>query len=155
MAKFLPTHWIKFLTFSSEKSSSPETELEEDIEPNTEPPADFSFSELDDVAEHLDMDPDLWVFRRFGKLHLFNLLRLQLDLVTLERKLEKYVQEQQNPHKMSQNMSHREKKKFFNSIHRALSEYGMSFSRIYLSLPSHFSTHRDWTANVRSVQMQP
>lgn len=117
--------------------------MEEDIKPNTIPPADFSFSELDDVAKNLDVDPDLWVFRRFGKLHLFNLLRLQLDLVTLERKLEKHVQEQQGPRNMSQNMSHREKKKFFNSIHRALSEYDAA-----LEAQAKFKSYRKPNANV-------
>ncbi|KAH8768543.1 hypothetical protein BGZ57DRAFT_929822 [Hyaloscypha finlandica] len=47
------------------------------------PEADLSF-----VAQYLNQDPDLWVFRRFGKLHLFNILCLQQRLAELENKLE-------------------------------------------------------------------
>jgi len=47
------------------------------------PPADLSF-----VAQYLNQDPDLWVFRRFGKLHLFNILCLQQRLAELENALE-------------------------------------------------------------------
>jgi hypothetical protein len=47
------------------------------------PPADWSF-----VAQYLNQDPDLWVFRRFGKLHLFNILFLQQRLTELENILE-------------------------------------------------------------------
>jgi hypothetical protein len=47
------------------------------------PPADLSF-----VAQYLNQDPDLWVFRRFGKLHLFNILCLQQRLAELESTLE-------------------------------------------------------------------
>ncbi|KAF4633167.1 hypothetical protein G7Y89_g4959 [Cudoniella acicularis] len=45
--------------------------------------ADWSF-----VAQYLNQDPDLWVFRRFGKLHLFNILCLQQRLAELENTLE-------------------------------------------------------------------
>jgi hypothetical protein len=47
------------------------------------PSADLSF-----VAQYLDQDPDLWIFRRFGKLHLFNILCLQQRLAELENTLE-------------------------------------------------------------------
>ena len=47
------------------------------------PPADLDF-----VAQYLNHDPDLWVFRRFGKLHLFNILCLQQRLAELENALE-------------------------------------------------------------------
>jgi hypothetical protein len=47
------------------------------------PEADLSF-----VAQYLNHDPDLWVFRRFGKLHLFNILCLQQRLAKLENTLE-------------------------------------------------------------------
>jgi hypothetical protein len=47
------------------------------------PPADWGF-----VAQYLNQDPDLWVFRRFGKLHLFNILCLQQHLAELENTLE-------------------------------------------------------------------
>jgi hypothetical protein len=46
-------------------------------------PADWGF-----VAQYLNHDPDLWVFRRFGKLHLFNILYLQQRLAELENSLE-------------------------------------------------------------------
>jgi len=46
-------------------------------------PADLGF-----VAQYLNQDPDLWVFRRFGKLHLFNILCLQQRLAELENTLE-------------------------------------------------------------------
>ncbi|KIM95567.1 hypothetical protein OIDMADRAFT_59361 [Oidiodendron maius Zn] len=46
-------------------------------------PADMEF-----VAQYLNHDPDLWVFRRFGKLHLFNILCLQQRLAELENALE-------------------------------------------------------------------
>ena len=47
------------------------------------PAADWGF-----VAQYLNQDPDLWVFRRFGKLHLFNILCLQQHLAELENALE-------------------------------------------------------------------
>jgi hypothetical protein len=49
----------------------------------TRPSADLGF-----VAQYLNQDPDLWVFRRFGKLHLFNILCLQQRLAELENALE-------------------------------------------------------------------
>jgi hypothetical protein len=49
----------------------------------TRSPADWGF-----VAQYLNQDPDLWVFRRFGKLHLFNILYLQQRLAELENALE-------------------------------------------------------------------
>ena len=47
------------------------------------PAADLAF-----VAQYLNQDSDLWVFRRFGKLHLFNILCLQQRLAELENNLE-------------------------------------------------------------------
>ncbi|KAH6662272.1 hypothetical protein B0J14DRAFT_645435 [Halenospora varia] len=47
------------------------------------PKADWGF-----VAQYLNQDSDLWVFRRFGKLHLFNILCLQERLAELENTLE-------------------------------------------------------------------
>jgi hypothetical protein len=47
------------------------------------PAADLAF-----VAQYLNQDPDLWVFRRFGKLHVFNILCLQQRLAELENTLE-------------------------------------------------------------------
>lgn len=53
------------------------------------PSADWSF-----VAQYLNQDPDLWVFRRFGKLHLFNILQLQQRLTELEHSLETKISEE-------------------------------------------------------------
>jgi hypothetical protein len=138
MVQSIPKRWIGFLTSSFETSSLPEKipENEEDQQPKN-PPPNFSLWELEDVAKYLDIDPDYWVFRRFGKLHLFNLLRLQLDLVRLERKLEKYI-EASTSADISQNISDREKEKFVNNIHQTLSEYGMSLPvplPVFLLLP--------------------
>jgi hypothetical protein len=47
----------------------------------------FGPSELYGVAEFLNRDSDLWVFRRFGRLHLFNILYIQQHLTKLESKL--------------------------------------------------------------------
>jgi hypothetical protein len=102
--------------------------------PGTDTTLDFSFRELDGVAKYLDIDPDFWVFRRFGKLHLFNLLRLQLELVRLERQLESYMLPATSGNKPPK-VSNKEKKKLFRAIHRALSEYGVSLCRLSLSLP--------------------
>ena len=48
--------------------------------------------DLDLVAGYMKKDSDLWVFRRFGKLHLFNLLYLQQRLAQLENELEKQIE---------------------------------------------------------------
>ena len=50
-----------------------------------------SSADLAFVAQYLNQDPDLWVFRRFGKLHLFNILCLQQRLAELENTLETKV----------------------------------------------------------------
>ena len=42
------------------------------------PPTKFKPRDLEGVARFLNASSDFWVFRRFGKLHLFNLLRLEL-----------------------------------------------------------------------------
>jgi hypothetical protein len=52
------------------------------------PPPPFSPSDLEGVARFLETDPDYWVFRRFRKLHLLNVLRVELELVRLEHKLD-------------------------------------------------------------------
>ncbi|RFU26783.1 hypothetical protein B7463_g9548, partial [Scytalidium lignicola] len=46
---------------------------------------------LEGIARNLELDADYWVFRRFGRLHLLNLLYLQQDLVILEQKLYNHI----------------------------------------------------------------
>ncbi|KAH8670116.1 hypothetical protein BGZ60DRAFT_527604 [Tricladium varicosporioides] len=52
--------------------------------------ADWSY-----VARYLNQDSDLWVFRRFGKLHLFNILCLQERLAELENILETKISKEE------------------------------------------------------------
>jgi hypothetical protein len=88
------------------------------------PEADLSF-----VAQYLNQDPDLWVFRRFGKLHLFNILCLQQRLAELENKLETKIW---NGEKTGFD-------ELLPSIKVALKEYGTSpISLINLALLSAF-----------------
>jgi hypothetical protein len=47
----------------------------------------FDSHELHKVAKYLSRDSDLWVFRRFGTLHLFNILHIQQRLTSLECEL--------------------------------------------------------------------
>lgn len=72
---------------SSRDVSKEESGLHPSHDKPSEPPlcpsANLSF-----VAQYLNHDPDLWVFRRFGKLHLFNILCLQQRLAELENTLE-------------------------------------------------------------------
>jgi hypothetical protein len=70
--------------------TSREVAMEEGVscKPKYDPPTAFSLFELNDVAEFLSIDSDLWVFRRFGKLHLFSVLGIQQRLVMLEHELE-------------------------------------------------------------------
>ena len=67
-----------------ERSILPALDKPSTLYPRSE--ADFAI-----VAQYLNEDPDLWVFRRFGKLHLFNILLLQQRLAELEHALEKKV----------------------------------------------------------------
>ena len=91
------------------------------------PPADLSF-----VAQYLNQDPDLWVFRRFGKLHLFNILCLQQRLAELENTLETKI-------------CNNERTGFdelLSSIKVALKEYGTTaISLINLALFSAFNLY--------------
>jgi len=48
----------------------------------------YSPHELYAVAEYMDRDPDLWVFRRFGILQIFNILSIQQRLTALEEKFQ-------------------------------------------------------------------
>jgi hypothetical protein len=96
MTQFTPQHWRNLLRFY-DRRNSPEAAMEEGTLDNPEnrrtsdPPPSFSPSELEGVARYLDTDPDFWVFRRFRKLHLVNVLRMELDLVRLEHKLDKQL----------------------------------------------------------------
>ena len=85
--------------------------------PTNGPPPAFGPFELNDVAEFLNIDSDLWVFRRFGKLHLFNVLCIQQRLVMSEQQLE-------------MQLSGKEPRDFDNllpSIQNDLKEYGMLY----------------------------
>jgi hypothetical protein len=74
--------------------------------------------DLDLVAGYMKKDPDLWVFRRFGKLHLFNLLYLQQRLTKLENELEKQIEGGEDEGF----------DKLYPSIQNALKEYGTILS---------------------------
>jgi len=139
MTQFTLQHWRNLLTCSYDRRNSPEAAMEEgtmDSPKNrrkNNPPPPFSPSDLEGVARFLDTDPDYWIFRRFGKLHLFNLLRIQLDLVRLE-------------HKLDMQISGDEEKDFgtlLPHIQSSLSEYGMlhnhltflSYTPLQLNMP--------------------
>jgi hypothetical protein len=67
---------------------------ERSIHPSQDRPSELfirSSADLAFVAQYLNQDPDLWVFRRFGKLHLFNILCLQQRLAELENNLEEKI----------------------------------------------------------------
>jgi hypothetical protein len=49
--------------------------------------AEYTNSKLREMAKLLDIDTDLWVFKRFQKLNLYNLLHLQHHLTQLESEL--------------------------------------------------------------------
>jgi hypothetical protein len=93
MTQFTLKHWRNLLT-CHDRRNSPEAAMEEGTVDNPKnrrknnPPPTFSPSDLEGVARFLDTDPDYWIFRRFRKLRLFNVLRMELDLVRLEHKLD-------------------------------------------------------------------
>jgi hypothetical protein len=74
--------------------------------------------ELDLVAGYMNKDSDLWVFRRFGKLHLFNILYLQQRLAELENELERQIEDGKDEGF----------DKLYPSIQNALKEYGAILS---------------------------
>lgn len=78
-------------------------------------PGSFNVAELEAPARFLNLDPDLWVFRRFGKLHLLNILHLQQHLAKLEYQLERE----------KSNQVPRNLEKLMRKIKRAVAEYGM------------------------------
>lgn len=51
----------------------------------------YSPHELYRVAEYMDQDPDLWVFRRFGILQIFNILSIQQRLTALEGEFQRRI----------------------------------------------------------------
>ena len=81
-----------FVTHQSTNMDSDEISKEErTILPGLDRPSPLNTRSLADfaiVASYLNEDSDLWVFRRFGKLHLFNILCLQQRLAELEHTLE-------------------------------------------------------------------
>lgn len=79
-------------------------------------PPPFSPYEHYGVAEFLNLDSDLWVFRRFGKLHLFNILCMQHRLAELEHQLEMQLSMEQE----------RNLDTLLPKIRLALKEYGTS-----------------------------
>ena len=85
----------ELLTHSTMNMDSGESLKEEQIiDPSQDRPSEFierSSADFTFVAQYLNQDPDLWVFRRFGKLHLFNILCLQQRLAKLENTLEEKV----------------------------------------------------------------
>jgi hypothetical protein len=88
------------------------------------PPTTFNPRDLEGVARFLNASSDFWVFRRFGKLHLFNLLRLELELTKLEYELDTQC--------ISSNKSEKDQEELFIKIQHALSAYGMSHSPLTL-----------------------
>jgi hypothetical protein len=122
MTQFTLQHWRNLLTFY-DRRNSPEAAMEEGTLDNpenrrTNNPPPFSSSELEGVARYLDTDPDFWVFRRFRKLHLVNVLRMQLDLVRLEHKLDTQLSAGEGNEE--ENDSHT----LLSDIQSSLSEYG-------------------------------
>jgi hypothetical protein len=88
------------------------------------PPPTFSSSELEGVARYLDTDPDFWVFRRFRKLHLVNVLRMELDLVRLEHKLDMQLSGGEG------NEEENDSRILLSDIKSSLSEYGTLHSQL-------------------------
>ena len=123
MTQFTPQHWRNLLRFY-DRRNSPEAAMEEGTLDNPEnrrtsnPPPPFSPSELEGVARYLDTDPDFWVFRRFRKLHLVNVLRMELDLVRLEHKLDKQLSGGE------ENEEEDDSRTLLPDIQSSLSEYG-------------------------------
>ena len=44
-----------------------------------------------ELADFMMLDSDLWIFRRFDRLHIFNIIYLQQHLADLERRLNEVV----------------------------------------------------------------
>lgn len=72
------------------------------------------------LAELMTLDSDLWIFRRFDRLSLFNILHLQQHLAELERRLDQAV-----PEKASKFNKH-EFDLVMPEIESSLAKYGMS-----------------------------
>ncbi|KAI9742786.1 MAG: hypothetical protein M1818_003515 [Claussenomyces sp. TS43310] len=81
-------------------------------------PPTFSPSDLRGVAEFLNVDSDRWVFRRFGKLHLFNILGMQQRLARLQHELDMQISGEE-PSDFD---------KLLPAIQHALSEYDAALS---------------------------
>jgi hypothetical protein len=126
-------YWRKVSRHASGRKKSSEATMEEgtswDPEPKRrlKPPTKFKPRDLEGVARFLNASSDFWVFRRFGKLHLFNLLRLELELTKLEYELDQHILSEENKD---------DPEELFTKIHLALSAYGMSHSLPYISLIS-------------------
>jgi hypothetical protein len=90
------------------------------------PSKPISHSELDYSAKWMYKDPDLWVFRRFGRLHLFNVLCLQRRLTELEERVRRCMWE--NEEEGYQTLSDDQKvvQTLLPDIQRTLKDYGMS-----------------------------
>ena len=84
------------------------------------PPALFAASDLMGVTEFLNIDSDLWIFRRFGKLHLFNILCMQQNLALLEDQLDRQISFEE-PTNFDQLLP---------TIKHALCEYGMPYENL-------------------------
>jgi hypothetical protein len=104
------------------------------------PPPTFSSSDLEGVARFLDTDPDYWVFRRFRKLHLLNVLRMELDLVRLEHKLDMQLSER------GENEAENDLCTLLPDIQSSLSEYGTV--HIQLTFLSCTPPRASWTNKV-------
>ncbi len=51
----------------------------------------YSSHELYKVAGYMNQDPDLWIFRRFGKLQILNILSIQQRLTSFEKDFEERI----------------------------------------------------------------
>ncbi|KAH8761477.1 hypothetical protein F5882DRAFT_477699 [Hyaloscypha sp. PMI_1271] len=103
------------------------------------PPPPFSPSELEGVARYLDTDPDFWVFRRFRKLHLVNVLRMELDLVRLEHKLDKQLSGGE------ENEEEDDSRTLLPDIQSSLSEYDAALTSL-----ARFKSYREPDRNIVS-----
>jgi hypothetical protein len=123
MTQFTLKHWRNLLT-CHDRRNSPEAAMEEGTVDNPKnrrknnPPPTFSPSDLEGVARFLDTDPDYWIFRRFRKLRLFNVLRMELDLVRLEHKLDMQLPGGE------ENEEQNDSRTLLPDIQSSLSEYG-------------------------------
>lgn len=82
--------------------------------------------ELDLSAKWMSKDADLWVFRRFGRLHLFNVLCLHHRLTELEGKLRQFVWENEEEGYATSPEEQEAVQKLLPDIQRTLKDYGMS-----------------------------